>query len=260
MRKFLKKNLSSWSSFSRKLCDKIEKPRFIGSFSPQEAAAKNMRLVIGSAKDEKRGFRIALYWLVDESDGVIADVKFGAFGSSALLGAAEATAELLIRKNYDQARKMHADFIDRHLRDKKDKEAFPEEEYYCLNLVVDAIEAAADRCMDIELPEEYVPTPVRVSSEGKPYPGWDALSEKEQLAVLEEVIAVEVRPYIELDAGGIEIVSLKNGRDLLIAYKGACTTCHSSTGSTLQAIQQILSARVHPNIRVIPDGSFLRSS
>ncbi len=257
MQKYLKKMTSPWVRFSRKLAEKIEKPRFIGSFSSEEALSKNMRLVIGEAKESKTGFQVNFYWLIDEWDGVIADVKFQAFGSAALLGAAEAASELLIRKNYDQAQKMQADFIDRHLRDKKDKEAFPEEEYRSLNLVVDAIESAAKQCLDITLPEEYVPTPIQPSVEGKPYPGWDTLSLKQQLAVLEEVIAVDVRPYIELDAGGIEIVSLTDGRELLIAYKGACTTCHSSTGSTLQAIQQILAAKVHPDIRVIPDSSFL---
>lgn len=260
MQKFLKKMTSPWVRFSRKLSEKIEKPRFIGSFSKEEALSKNMRLVVGSASWEGSGFKVTFYLLVDETDGVIADVKFQAFGSAALLGAAEASSELLIRKNYDQAQKMHADFIDRHLRDKKDKEAFPEKEYGSLNLIVDAIEVAAKQCVDISLPEEYVPTPVQAISEGKPYPGWDTLSLKQQLAVIEEVIAVEVRPYIELDAGGIEVVSLTEGRELLIAYKGACTTCHSSTGSTLQAIQQILSARVHPDIRVIPDSSFLGPS
>lgn len=243
--------------FSRKLAEKIEKPRFIGSFSAQEAISKNMRLVIGTAKEVKSGFQVDFYWLVDEWDGVIADVKFQSFGPAALLGAAEATAELLIRKNYDQAQKIHADFIDRHLRDKKDKEAFPEEEYRSLNLIVDSIECAAKQCVDIILPEEYVPTPIQANLEGEPYPGWDSLSLKQQLVILEDVIAIDVRPYIELDAGGIEIVSLTNGRELLIAYKGACTTCHSSTGSTLQAIQQILSLKIHPDIRVIPDSSFL---
>ncbi|MBS0627086.1 MAG: NifU family protein [Verrucomicrobia bacterium] len=260
MQKYLKQMTSPWVRFSRKLAEKIEKPRFMGSFSSKEALSKNMRLVVGSAEEGKTGFRVIFYWLVDEWDGVIADVKFQAFGSAALLGAAEAVSELLIRKNYDQAQKMQADFIDRHLRDKKDKEAFPEEEYHSLNLVVDAVEVASKQCLDIALPEEYVPTPMQAPIEGKPYPGWDTLSLKQQLAVIEEVISVDVRPYIELDAGGIEIVSLTDGKDLVIAYKGACTTCHSSTGSTLQAIQQILSAKVHPNIRVIPDSSFLGPS
>ena len=67
----------------------------------------------------------------------------------------------------------------------------------------------------------------------------------------------EVQPYIELDAGGIEVPELKNGQEVVIAYQGACTTCPSSTGATLNAIQEILRARVHPSLTVKPDLSLL---
>ena len=128
-----------------------------------------------------------------------------------------------------------------------------------ISLIVSTVAVAAT-CEGIALSEEYVPTPLQQNfgeGESRPYPGWDELTEKQQVAVIEEVIASDIRPYIELDAGGIEIVSLTGGRKLVIAYKGACTTCYSSIGSTLQAIQQIISAKVHPEIEVIPDSSFL---
>ncbi len=248
--------MSSWMQFSRKLADKIERPKFVGSFSLEEASQRNMRLAVGFSQNVE-GFKVKLFWLVDEWDGIIADAKFSAIGPPSLLGAAEACCEVLMRKNYDQAQKIGAELIDKHLRDKKEKEAFPKEEYRCLNLVLDAIEDAAKECMDIPLSEEYVPTPMQPSLEGGLYPGWEALSLKQQITVIEDVIAMDIRPYIELDAGGIEILSLTERKELVIAYKGACTTCPSSIGSTLQAIQQILSAKIHPDIKVIPDSSFL---
>jgi NifU-like protein len=257
MDKNLSNTFSPWTRFSRKLMDKIERSRFCGHFSPDEAKARGMRLAVGSFKQP--GIALKLYWLIDELDGVIVDAKFHAIGPASLLGAAEAASEFFMRKNYDQVTRISADLLDKHLRDKKEEEAFPEEEYRSLNWVLEAAEAASLQCMDIPLSDSYVPTPVQSTWEGesRPYPNWDGLTPKQQVAVIEEVIATDIRPYIELDAGGIEIVSLKEGRELIIAYKGACTTCYSSIGSTLQAIQQILSARVHPEIRVIPDSSFL---
>jgi NifU-like protein len=246
----------SWRYFSRKLADKIERPRFVGGFIEEEATQRNMRLVTGVANSSS-GFKVKLSLLVDEWDGVIADAKFSAFGPAALLGVAEAACEMIIRKNYDQAKHIGADLLEKQIRDRKDREAIPKEEYRSLNLVLDAIEDACSKCSDITLSEEYVPTPMQPSLEGGPYPGWDELSLKQQISVLEDVISTDIRPYIELDAGGIEIVSLTDGRDLVISYKGACTTCPSSAGSTLQAIQQILAAKIHPNIQVIPDNSFL---
>ncbi len=263
MHKDLKGFFSPWTQFTRKLVDKIQHPRFIGSFSSEEAKMKGMRLATGSFDGKSKGVAVKLYWLVDEIDGVIADAKFHAIGPPSLLGAAEAASEFFMRKNYDQIRRVSSELLDQQVRDKKEQEAFPKEEYSSLNWVLEAAEIAALQCMDIPLSESYVPTPVQSSSwdgEVRPYPNWDELSLKQQIAVVEDVIATDIRPYIELDAGGIEIVSLTGGRELVIAYKGACTTCYSSVGSTLQAIQQILSARVHPEIRVVPDSSFLQSS
>lgn len=260
MRKEVISLFSPWIGFSRKLIEKIERPRFSGSFSLEEAKMKGMRLATGVFERKKEGIYVKIHLLVDESDGVIADAKFLCMGPPSLLGAAEAASEFCMRKNYDQARRVSAELLDKQLRDKKDKEAFSKEAYGYLNFVLEAVEEAALQCVDIPLSESYVPTPVKQSEwtgEARPYPGWDDLTEKQQMAVVEEVIASDIRPYIELDAGGIEIVSLSRGRDLVIAYKGACTTCYSSVGSTLQAIQQILSAKVHPELVVIPDSSFL---
>ncbi len=250
-----------WSRYSKKLIHKIENPRHGGIFSHEEARERGMRLVIGKQGDPEDGNVVGLYLLIDESDGVIADAKFQAFGQSALFGAAEAACEVLIRKNYDQARRLTADLIDKQVRDKNDVSAFPEETYTHLNLVLDAIEQAAEQCLDIPFAEAYVPTPLEAKGEyGEGYPGWNLLSREQKIAVIEEVIATEIRPYIELDAGGVQIVDLINDRELIIAYEGACTSCHSATGATLNAIQEILRAKVDKNLLIVPDASFLSNS
>jgi NifU-like protein len=250
-----------WSHYSKKLTHKIENPRHGGFFSYEEACERGMRLVIGKQGAPEDGNVVGLYLLIDESDGVIADAKFQAFGQSALIGAAEAACEVLIRKNYDQARRLTADLIDKQVRDKNDVAAFPEETYTHLNLVLDAIEQASEQCLDIPFAEAYVPPPLETKGEyGEGYPGWNHLTREQKIAVIEEVIATEIRPYIELDAGGVHIVDLINDRELIIAYEGACTSCHSATGTTLNAIQEILRAKVDKNLLIAPDASFLSSS
>ncbi len=248
-----------WACYSKKLAQKIENPRHCGFFDEEEASQKRMRLVIGREGQCSDGNAVYLYLLVDENDGVIADARFQAFGQSALIGAAEAACELLIRKNYDQARRLSAELIDRQVRDKEGVAAFPLETFPHLNLVIGAIENAAEQCFDIPFAEVYVPTPLDFDSQinDGPYPGWEALAKEQKIAVIERVIQDDIRPYIELDAGGIEIVDFANDRELIIAYQGACTTCFSATGATLDAIQQILKAKVHPSIIVVPDASFL---
>lgn len=247
-----------WARYSKKLIQKIENPRHGGFFTHDEAKERNMRLCVGKGGEREDGNCVHLYLLIDESDGVIADAKFQVFGQSALIGAAEAACEVLIRKNYDQARRITADLIDKQVRDKSDTPAFPEETFAHLNLVLEAIEQATEQCLDIPFAEAYVPTPLEARGEmGAGYPGWKDLSREQKIAVIEEVIATEIRPYIELDAGGVQIVDLVNDRELIIAYQGACTTCHSSTGATLNAIQEILRTRIDPSMIIIPDASFL---
>lgn len=248
-----------WDRYSKKLAQKIDRPSYIGFFHPEDVAGRGMRLVISRAGKIDEGNALALYWMVDESDGIIADVRYQVFGPSSLIGALEAACQLLIRKNYDQARRITADLIDREVRDRSDTEAFPPEAYSHLNLVLEAIESGANQCTDIPFDEVYTASPLHpdTASVGL-YPGWESLAQPEKIAIIEEIIQKEIRPYIELDAGGIQIVNFSDQHELTIAYQGACTSCYSATGSTLSAIQQILQTRVHPSIRVIPDLSLLQ--
>lgn len=222
----------------------------MGSFSKEDAESRQVRLAAGI----KEGV-IGLYWLVDPLDGVIIDCRYKAYGSSSLIGALEVISELVIGKNYDQAKRLTADIIDRHVRDKSDRQAFPEEAYSDLNLALEALDLAAEACSGIPLSQNYVAPPltqrdIEVVEGG--YPGFTELTLPQKLAVIEDVIAKEVRPYIELDAGGVEVLNLVNDKEVIIAYQGSCTSCFSATGATLSFIQQILRAKVHPDLEVIP--------
>lgn len=222
----------------KKIREKIDRPRFMGSFTESK---DGMRLVKGGEKG------ITFYWLVDESDGVIADVKFQVFGPIALTAIGEIASELMIRKNITQVSRITADLIDGHY-------AFPKEAHGLINQTLLAIDDAVQLCSDITcVTTDYDITPIEWDKGENPdgIPGWNEFAHEKKLHLIEEVIDKEIRPYVELDAGGVKVVELKEN-ELLISYQGACTTCHSSTGSTLTAIQQILRARVHPKLSVIP--------
>jgi NifU-like protein len=246
----------AWHRYSKKLSARIDCPRWYGTFSAEDASERGVRLVMGFDGDIEAGNAIRFYWLVDVSDGVIADLKYQVFGQSALIGAAEVACELIVGKNYDQAKRLTSELIDRHVRDKTDVRAFPQETEAHLELVIGACEQAAKQCFDIPLSDHYV-TPLPDGTFGEVleggYPGWDEMSSEKRRALIEQVLDKEIRPYIEMDAGGVEIVDLVNGNELLIAYKGSCTSCMSSVGATLSTIQQILRNRVHPSLVVTPE-------
>ncbi len=249
-----------WSRYSKKLQAKIAQPRSTGFFTASQSEERGMRLATGQAGAIEEGNLLALYWLVDPNDGTIIDARFQSYGQSALIGAGEIACELVIGKNYDQARRLSAELIDKQVRDRSDEPAFPKETAPHLNLVLEAIDQAARPCMDIPLPSQYVapPAPRDIGEvlEGG-YPGWDQLSRPQKIQLIEEVIAREIRPYIELDAGGVDVIDLVHDREVLIAYKGSCTSCFSATGTTLSYIQQVLKGKVHPSLVVVPDLSNL---
>lgn len=242
-----------WEFLSKKLKNKIDKPRYGGYFLAKEAQEKNLRLVTGKVGSLEEGQLVCLYWLVDEADGVIADAKFQVYGSVALIGALEVLSALVIHKNYDQASRISADLIDKEVRDKKDVPAFPKSCDHYLNLIIAAVDEAVCQCLDIPFAREYVATPLSIEDlpEGR-VEGFENLSKKQKLYLISEVIEKEIQPYVELDAGGVKVADIK-GDEVIIQYEGNCTSCHASTGSTLSAIQGLLQRRIWPLLTVTPD-------
>jgi NifU-like protein len=245
-----------WSRYSKKLIAKIERPRCAGFFTKEQSEERGMRLAIGTEGTVEEGNQVTFYWLVDLDDGIIVDSRFQVYGQSALIGAAEVTCELLIGKNYDQGRRIGAELIDKQVRDRPDEPSFPKETSPHLNLILGAIDQAGEQCLDIPLSLSYthVPAPREMGDTTvESYPNWELLTHQQKLGVIEQVVARDVRPYIELDAGGIIIKDLLNDKEVIIAYQGSCTSCFSATGTTLSYIQQVLRTKLHASLLVIPD-------
>ncbi len=235
----------TWQKYPKKLKDKILRPISAGTLTKK----MGMRLITGESGSKEQGNWLRLYLLVDEEDGVIADAKYQAFGETALIGALEILCPLVLRKNYNQASRISADMIEQKVG------LFPKETYPHLNLALEALFEACAQATDIPI---SIASPLSAEAPSGDYPNWSALTLVEKLELIENVIDKDVRPYIELDAGGIEVVELKNDQEVVITYSGACVTCPSSIGATLNAIHEILRSKVHPALTVSPDKGMLR--
>ncbi|MCB1180745.1 MAG: NifU family protein [Chlamydiia bacterium] len=240
-----------WTLSSKKMRDKVLAPISVGRFTQEEGTAREMHVASGSEGFLEEGNTVTFYLLVDPEDGMIVDARFQAFGHSALLAAAESVCLLIVGKNYDQAKRINADLVDKQLRDKPDIPAFPIDSMGHLNLVLQALDRACDECTHIPLPEKYE-TPIPIG-QGKGYPGWIDLSIGQKREVIEKIFDEEIRPYIELDAGGVELKEIKGDFEVVISYKGQCTSCFSAIGTTLSTIGQLLQIHVHPKLTVSPD-------
>ena len=71
-----------------------------------------------------------------------------------------------------------------------------------------------------------------------------------KLARINELLDTRIRPGLAGDGGGLEVLSF-DGTTLEISYHGACGSCPSAMGGTLQFIERLLQEEVDPSIRVV---------
>jgi len=72
-----------------------------------------------------------------------------------------------------------------------------------------------------------------------------------QLSIIGEILDETVTPYIDAHGGALKLISFDTESHLLtVYYQGACSTCPSSFGMTLSAIQGVLREQFDPMLRV----------
>jgi Fe-S cluster biogenesis protein NfuA len=76
-----------------------------------------------------------------------------------------------------------------------------------------------------------------------------ALDLELQVAHLERVLDIKIRPGLAGDGGGIQLMGI-DGKTVYVYYLGACGTCPSSSSGTLNYISQTLKTFAHPEIVV----------
>jgi Fe-S cluster biogenesis protein NfuA len=79
----------------------------------------------------------------------------------------------------------------------------------------------------------------------------DRSSLSPDLQRIEQILDETVRMFLQGDGGDIEVLRYESHR-LDVRYQGACGTCPSSVGATLDAIQGILREQFDPEIEVVP--------
>ncbi|MCD6174020.1 MAG: iron-sulfur cluster assembly scaffold protein [Sulfurimonas sp.] len=77
----------------------------------------------------------------------------------------------------------------------------------------------------------------------------------QQIKAVDSVIDENVRQFLIMDGGNMEVIDIKNGDeniDIYIRYLGACNGCASSSTGTLYAIESTLKEKLSKSIRVLP--------
>ncbi len=243
----------AWQEYSQKLKSHIHNARSTGFFTEEDAKACALRLVIDESGDFESGNLLRFFWLVDPSDGILVDAKYQVFGETILMGFAESLCILIVGKNYDQAARIDMQVVDHFLRDHNDESSFPPDSIDHLELILETIKKCAGQCLDIPIQASYVAPPLMHEGiEGNGFEGFKDLKLSQKIEFINQVLDQDVRPYVEMDAGGVEVIGLK-GNQVIIEYQGNCTSCFSATGATLTYIQKVIRAKVDPDLEVIPN-------
>lgn len=246
----------TFDRFNKKIHEILQNPKFAYPLVVQSES--DLRFILGQEGEMTEGKCIRFYLLVHPEKGSIEKISYQVFGEPTLIAICEAVCEVVSTKNYVQASRVGADLIEKKLIDHH----FIPDSYFqrLINQVLSALYMALEQCQDIILEEAFLQSPVQNASfvESEHFKNWNAYSYVDKLELIKKIIKEDIEPYVALDQGGVEVKDFINDKEVIIGYKGSCTSCFSATGATLNAIDQILKQKVHPALVVVPDMSTLK--
>ena len=81
------------------------------------------------------------------------------------------------------------------------------------------------------------------------------MNDVEKYEAIEALFDKAIRPALMSDGGNIEL-DLVKGDEVIISYQGACGSCPSSSGATLDGIERAIRQHVFPTATVIPTNAY----
>jgi len=81
------------------------------------------------------------------------------------------------------------------------------------------------------------------------------MNDVEKYEAIEALFDKHLRPALMSDGGNIEL-DLVKGNDVIVSFQGACGSCPSSSGATLQGIERAIQQNVFKEAVVIPTNAY----
>ena len=81
------------------------------------------------------------------------------------------------------------------------------------------------------------------------------MNDVEKYEAIEALFDKHLRPALMSDGGNIEL-DLVKGDEVIVTYQGACGSCPSSSGATLDGIERAIRQNVFPTATVIPTNAY----
>lgn len=209
--------------------------RFVGTFTEADAVSHGCRLITTTHGADQAPEHITLCLLVDQA-GTVSDARYRSNASDDLLAAYDAMVEMLIGRPLIDAKDISPRRVEAFLRGSASEPAFPvaidgDQPFFILRKAVEAYEKPKDG------PQTADQLP------------WADIGLFEKVRRIETVLDQHVRPALASDGGGIDLVDLQ-GDELMVQYHGACGSCSSSIGGTLNFIQDSLNNNLGTQLRI----------
>ena len=81
------------------------------------------------------------------------------------------------------------------------------------------------------------------------------MNDVEKYEAIEALFDKHLRPALMSDGGNIEL-DLVKGNEVIVSFQGACGSCPSSAGATLQGIERAIQQHVFKEAVVIPTNAY----
>ena len=217
--------------------NRLQHLRFRGAFSQADAATHGCTLVASDHGAAGTADHIELTMLVD-SAGVVRDARFASPAEDVRLVVSDVLCELAVGRMLVDAAQLTPRMVEARLR------ALAGAAEPVLPLGSDA--DTPFYVMRKALERHQAPAAGSGGVRGLP---WTEIGLFEKVRRIEAVLDAHVRPALASDGGGLDLVDLK-GDDLHVQYQGACGSCSSSVGGTLQFIQDSLNNHLGTRLAV----------
>lgn len=208
--------------------------RHVGILTEADARTHNGALIVTEHGAATAADQVRLYVVVGP-DGVVKAVRFESHAQSDLLAAYDVMAEMCVGRKLAELATITPRMVEGHLRGPDSTEPA-----FMLTLEADqpfyVLRKAAERA-----PGGAVGA--------KPSIPFIDCGLFEKVKRIEAVLDLYVRPALASDGGGLDLVDLKS-EELHVQYHGACGSCSSSVGGTLQFIQDSLNNHLAANLVV----------
>lgn len=238
-------------TLSAKAIARLAALRYVGELTEADATAKGLKLVVTDHGAAHAPDHINLTLLVDNA-GIVKDARFRSPAKEGLLAAYDLLAEQTVGRTLADAARFTPRQADTALRDVDGGAVLDlvatnhpdaDHPFYVLRKALERFQGAK------AVADAVAPAGAGVAATLP----WTEVGLFEKVRRIEAVLDTHVRPALASDGGGIDLVDLK-GDELYVQYHGACGSCSSSIGGTLNFIQDSLNNHLATHLTIKVSG------